>query len=203
MFKPADKLTLILGVETFDKDRQKAIQNNAVKMKAVIEALKTAGLSKEELQTKDFVLIPQMTPQPKNPPADWQPTIAGYQVRNTLIIKTVKLDSTGEFIDTVTKVGGNYIQSISFSLLNDEEAKIEAIEKAYKQANTYAKALAKTSGLQLGDIIELSISQPYMTTRSFKAERLGVETETPISPRDVEVSASVSVIYKIETQNKP
>ena len=72
VIKPADQLTMILGVETYDKESKKAIADNAVKMNAVRDSLRNIGLSDNELETSSFLLIPQMTPAPKNPPEDWK-----------------------------------------------------------------------------------------------------------------------------------
>lgn len=198
VFMPADKLTMIIGVETYNQDRQKAIEENAEKMKSVMEALKAQGLTADELQTKDFILAPQMTTAPKNPSPDWQPKIAGYQVRNTLRIQTNKLDLAGEMIDVASMAGGNTIQNITFSLKDEEPAKIKAIGKAFRQANDYAKALADEANLHLGNVIEISIGQPYIAMNSFRAEKLSGDITTPISAREIEITASVSVVYALE-----
>lgn len=198
IFKPADKLTMVLGVETYNQDRQTAIEENAVKMKAVMEALNNIGFTSDELQTKDFSLIPQMTPAPKNPPLDWQPKIAGYEVRNTLRIQTTRIEDAGLIIDTAAKVGSNTIQNLNFSLKSEEPAKIEAIGKAFNQAESYAKALADDARLKLGNIIEISIGQPYVAMKTLRAENFSAENMTPITARDIEITASVSVIYELE-----
>ncbi len=203
VFKPSDLLTLILGVETYHKDSNSAVEANAMKMKAVIESLQKIGLTEAEMQTKDFVILPQMTPSPKNPSPDWQPTIAGYQVRNTLNIRTNKLELAGEMINASSKVGGNYVQAINFSLLDEDHAKAEAISKAYQQAEMYAQSLAKVAGVQMGDVMELSIGHSFVGGGVYKAARMDSSVETPISARDVEVAASVSVIFNIKTKTQP
>ncbi len=200
VFKLADQLTLVLGVESYDKESKAAVKANAGKMKLVIEALKNIGVTEHEIQTHDFTVIPQTSPSPQNPPPDWQPAIVGYRVRNTLNIRTTKLESAGAMIDAVSKAGGNYIQSITFSLQEEDLAKAEAIGKAFKQADAYAHALAKEAGVRTGEIIELSIGHSYVGAVAFKAERLNSVEETPISPREVEVTASVSVVFSIENQ---
>ena len=196
--KPADKLAIAVGVESYDRDKRKAVADNAEKMRSVQEALKAIGLTEKEVQTRNFVLLPQMTPAPKNPPANWMPEIAGYQVRNTLEIHTTRLELAGEIIDAVSKVGGNQIQDLSFSLQDEESAKTEALIKAFQQADRYAKALANEAHLQLGEVLELSVGQAYVGMRAFKVQALSVEAQTPISPKDVEVSASVSLAYQIQ-----
>jgi uncharacterized protein YggE len=138
-----------------------------------------------------------MTPAPKNPSEDWKASIAGYQVRNTLEIRTSQLELVGEIIDTASHAGSNYIQQILFSLQDEEEAKIEAITKAFNQARKYAQALAEGAGIRLGNIIDLSITHSYALRKSINAYQLTGTAETPISPGDVEVSASISLTFAI------
>lgn len=202
IYKPANKLTITIGVENFDQSVKNGAQINARKMQAVIENLKAAGLTDEEIQTKDFTIAPQLSPTPKNPPADWLPTITGYQIRHSLEIHTQKLGLAGDLIDAATKEQANIIHSISFSLQNEEQAKNEALGKAYRQAETYANTLAQNAGIQLGNVLEITTGHPSINTHLFKAERFVAETiATPITPHDVEVSASVSVTYGIAGVN--
>ncbi len=195
--KPADSLNIIIGVETYGQDVKLALQNNSVKMRAVITALIKAGLSEKEIQTKNFTILPQLTPEPKSPPEDWKPSIVGYQIKNLLDIHTQKLDLIGDLMDAATQAGVNLIESISFTLKDEEAAKIEAIGKALHQAEAYAKAAAESAGIHLDDIIELTLNSPYVSPQFYKMNRLAQEMTPPILPKDVEVSASVSVIYGI------
>jgi uncharacterized protein YggE len=200
VYKPADNLNIIIGVETYGQGVKQAIEENKVKMNAVIAALLKAGLPEKEIQTKNFTILPQLTPAPKNLPEDWQPSIAGYQVKNLLDIRTKKLDLIGNLMDAAAAVGVNLVESISFSLLDEEAAKVEAIGKALHQAESYAQAAAESAGIQLENIIELSLNSPYASPQVFRANRLAQEMATPISPREVEVTASVSVSYGIGTK---
>jgi uncharacterized protein len=200
VFKPADQLTMVLGAETFDKESKKAVTDNALKMNALRDSLRDLGLTGKEMQTANFMLLPQMTPAPKNPQEDWKAAIAGYQVRNTLEIRTNQLELAGQIIDSAAQVGSNYIQQIVFSLQDEEEAKVEAITKAFNQARRYAQALAEDAGIRLGDIIDLSITHSYVMKRSFNALQLAADAETSIAPGDVEISASVSASFVIEKE---
>lgn len=201
IYKPADKLSIMIGVETYDQDVKKAIQANARKMQDIHDALLKMGLSETELQTKAYTVVPRHTPTPENPPPKWEPTIIGYEVRNTLEIRTDKLELAGNMIDVASSAGANFIHSISFSLQNEQQAKAEAIAQAFHNAESYAQAAVKEAGLQLGQIIDLTVNQPVKRTELFKGSRnLGSqEIPTMISPRDVEVSATVSIVYEIES----
>lgn len=199
VFKPADILTLALSVEVYDKDIAKGVQSNSEKIQAVIKALQQAGLSDKEIHTKNYTLIPETAPAPKNPPANWLPSISGYRIRNTIEIRTRQLDLAGRVIDASVAAGGNTIEAISFSLENEDEAKSEAITKAYQQAEKYAQALSKEANVKLDSILELNVNQPYASPFVLRAAKFNQEVSTPISARDVEVSATLTVVYALET----
>ena len=172
LYKAPDTLTLTIGVESYGKNVKQEIQNNSAKMNAVMEALVIGGLTEKEIQTKEFTITPQMTPAPKNPPQDWEPTIAGYKVHNALEIRTQKIQLAGELIDTIVKQGSNLIENVSFTLQTEEPSKTEAMLKAFHQGETYAKAVASEAGVKLKKIHELSINQLYVNPVAFKASRL-------------------------------
>jgi uncharacterized protein len=140
---------------------------------------------------------------PKNAPANWEPSLIGYQVRNVLQIHTNKIEQAGEIIDEVPKEGGNVIQSLSFSLKDDQEAKGEVIAQTFRQAAFFADAAAKAAGIQLGKILEISITPPYANVRLLKTAKAFVESETPISPKEVEITASIALVYALYDEAAP
>lgn len=197
--KPADKLSLVIGVITQDQKVEPAMKSNGERMQKILAALTKVGLSAKEVQTGTFSIFPQYAPRPKDPLPDWHPAIVGYEVRNTLTVHTDKLDLAGPMIDAVAKEGANLVESISFSLLDPQEAQSEAIEHAVQQARAYAVAAAKEARISIGDILELTINSSSINKRypSPQAFVMMAEDSTPISPGDVDVTASVTIVYEI------
>ena len=200
IYRPPDTLNLTVGVESYGPKVKQVIQDNSEKMRAVKAALVKAGLTDKEIQTKQYSITPQMTPAPKNPPENWQPLIAGYRVYNTLDIRTQKILLAGDIIDAVAKEGSNVIENVSFDIQADEPSKSEAIVMAFHNANTYAKTVAAAAGIKLNKIHELSVNQLYLNPQPLHVNRQFLEAATPITPRDVEVNASVTVVYEIKSQ---
>jgi uncharacterized protein YggE len=196
VYKPADRLSLSIGVETYDQDVKKAVQSNAKKMETLRESLLKSGLSETELQTKAYTIVPRHTPTPQNPSLDWQPSIIGYEVKNTLELRSNKLAIAGNVIDAASSAGANIVHSISFSLQDDTQAKSEAIAAAFRRAEVYALSAAKEAGLNLVEIVELTVGQPVMSSSFLKG------AATTVASQDVEVSSSVSVVYALEKAMK-
>jgi len=197
--KPADKLSVSIGVVTQGPNVQEVVQANAQKMQKVLAALKKAGLSDSEIKTGGFSIALQYSQPPRNPPADWRPDITGYQVRNTLLVQTQKLELAGPLLDAASKEGANLIDNLAFTLQDMQSAEAEAISQAVQQARLYADSAAKAAGVALGPVLELNINPLMATPRMMKGFSMAMaEPSTPVLPGDVEVTASVGLVYEIK-----
>ncbi len=200
VYVPADKLTLSVGVVTQNTYAQVALRENSDRMNQVINALKKTGLKEGEFQTGQFSVNPTYTQPPKNPPPNWQQTISGYEVRNTINIRTNHFELAGQIIDEVGAGGANLIDNISFVLDNPQPSKNEAITLAVQQAIDYAETAARAAKVNLGNLLELSINPsviaPHYKMNAFAAA--GAEIGTPIQAGNVEVQATASLVYEIK-----
>ena len=200
LHKSADQLSIKVGVVSNDREVEPAIKSNNESLQRILAALMKIGLTEKDVQTGTFSVTPTYSQPPKEITGDWRPTIVGYEVRNTLQIHTEKLELAGNIIDVASKNGSNLIEDISFSLKNKQDAESEAIANAVQQAIVYAEAAAKGASVQLGDVVEIAIHPSAVTPKVMRAERFALSNEalsTPIVPGDVDVTASVSLIYEI------
>jgi uncharacterized protein YggE len=205
VLKSPDRLNLTVGVVSYDPNVKKAMNINAEKMANVISSLKQLGLTDKEMKTGTYSVVPQDTPTPRNPPADWQPSIVGYQVENSLVIRTLNLRLTQDIIDTAGDHGANQMSQLGFDLSDEQSANEEAIQLAIKQARAYAEAASATANVGLGEIVELSINQPSGNSPALNRVYAfaAKEVMTPISPGDIEVSASVTITFSLKGQALP
>lgn len=200
VYIPADKLTMSVGVVTQNTLAQVALKENRERMNQVIAALKRAGLRENEYQTGQFSVNPTYTQPPKNPPPNWQQTISGYEVRNTVNIRTNQFELAGSIIDEVGAGGANLIDNISFVLDNPGPSKNEAITLAVQQAIGYAETAARAANVSLGGLMDLSIN-PSVIVPHFKMNTFAMAAEgggTPINAGNVEVQATASLVYEIK-----
>lgn len=202
LFKPADLLTMTVGVVTQNPQVKAALKANGEQMRAMNDLLKNVGLSQKELQTGTFTVVPQYATPPRNIPENWHPAIVSYEVRNTIAIKTTQLELVGAIIDAVAQAGANLVEDLNFTLLDQQPAKSEAIAQAVQQARLYADAAAKEADITLGDILELTINPAPIAPRPFRMEKFAMaamDAGTPITPGEVEVNATVSLVYAIKS----
>jgi uncharacterized protein YggE len=199
--KPADQFILSLGVVTIASDAQSALKENSTRMQNVIENLKKGGLDKSEFQTGQFRISPTYTPYPKNPPPDWKATINGYEVTNTIVIKSDKIDQAGKIIDVANQSGANTVGSIEFGLKDPSIYQNEVIRAATDQALAQANSLADAAKVKLVRILSIALDdmpaiiQP--SPRPMLAKMAYNESAPPIEAGDVQVTAHVSLSYEI------
>lgn len=196
--KPADELRINIGVLSQGKTAKLALEENSSKMNQLIGALKKAGLTESEYQTGRFSIRPLYNQRPKGVDNSWTPKVVGFEVDNSLSIKTDKIDQAGSIIDHATQAGANAINSIHFQLKNPQVYRAEAIQAATKNAINDANSLSAAAGVKLKNIRSLSIDnaqalptqQPYMM-KSMMAD------SAPIIAGDIAISVSVTLIYEI------
>jgi uncharacterized protein len=200
--RPADKLQISVGVVSQGKNAKIALEENNAQMNQLMAALKEAGLTKSELQTGRFSINPVYTQRPRDAKPDWAPRIVGFEVNNSVTVSTEKIDHAGAFIDAAAKGGANTIDSIQFLIGNPQIYRNELIEAATQNALKDAKALSQAAGVDLARVYSVSIDDAQQNIRQpFMMKAMGAES-TPIVAGDVELSASVSLVYEINGNRK-
>lgn len=199
--KPADELRLTVGVVNLAEKAETALAENSGKMQAVIKSLKDAGLAKSDYETGHFSIHPTYTPYPKEPPPDWKPSINGYEVNNSIAIRTDKLDLAGKLIDAANKAGANSIENIHFTLHDPHSYANEVISAAVANASQDAKTIATAAGVKLVRLISISLNNTNAvnppSNNIYFAKALSVDNTTPIESGDVTVTANVTASYEI------
>lgn len=199
--KPADQLRMSLGVVTQSQDADDALTDNSRRMNDVVKALLKAGLPKDDYQTGRFSIQPQYARRPRDADADWTPRIAGYNVTNTIQVRTRKLELAGKLIQAANQAGANSIDSIGFDLADPRAHRAEAIATATRNARADAAVLAGAAGVKLVRILSIELDEsgwrpPVPMARAGLA-MAEAAAPPPIEPGDVTVQASVTIIYAI------
>lgn len=203
LYKPADQLRLRIGVVTEAAEATSAVADNSRRMTAVVAAIKKTGLGESEYQTGRFSIRPKYSRRPRQADPGWTRQIIGYEVNNTLSIRTKKLDLAGKLIEATNAAGANSIDAITFDLANPRTHRAEAIAAAAVNARFDAGILARASEVTLVRIISVQLDDsghrpPVMMAARTGALAAGVAAPTPpIQPGDVTVQASVTIVYEI------
>ena len=179
-------------VKSDAKSADKAAAETAEKYRRVQGALRTAGISLEDAPTASYTVSPNW---------EWDPSLGksrlkGYSARHAIMVKVRTLGIIGRAIDAVVQAGADEVQSISFSSSRYEELRQQALAAAVGNARKDAAIMAKAAGGHLGQLIEVSVSQPVyngrfsMDTISLKSAPSPAPTEIAPSDQDVVVTIS-------------
>jgi hypothetical protein len=199
ILKPADEFQLKIGVITYGETAQQALAENNQKMNQVFENLTKMGLEEHEYETHQFNINPTYTPAPRDPPPYWKPSINGYEVINTILIHTSKLEMAGTIIDLANQAGANTLSDIRFTLRNSRDYWTEALSAAASNAVADAQTIARATGVSLVRVLSISLNHaqvqsPHLNLAAFAKV---ADFSTPIEPGDVSIEASVTVVYEI------
>ncbi len=190
-----DVAYITVGVTTQDKDMQKAQDSNAGIMNVMTEALKGAGLGDDDIQTVQYNAYPIYDySNNKN-------EIVNYEVNNQVELTIKDIGRVGEYIDIAVNNGANMTNSISFGILDQQAVYNDALKLAVEAAKSKAETLAAAGGVKIIGTLQMSEnSAGGGVLREYPQAAMdeGSSGSTPISSGNLDIEASVTVVYEIE-----
>lgn len=191
---------IYVGVHTDDPDLASGVSTNNAQTQALVDALKNAGIDGKDIQTSNFSVYTNGTPG--FDPNTKQPLNTGryYSIDNTVYVTVRDLSKLGQILSTAVGAGANSINSISFDVADKTAAMVEARQKAMANASSLAGELAKTAGLTLGQIQNVTYSENSYTPM-FGMGGGGAaapNASVPIQPGQTQVSVAVGVTYLVK-----
>lgn len=182
------------------KDTAEEAQTEANKViNAIIDGLRYKGISEDDIETERLNLYEE-----REWSRDEGSKLVGWRASQTVKVKTTDMDKVGIIVDIVVKNGANQINNINFGLSEEleQQYKKQALAEATKNAKSKAETIAESLDVKLGKIKSVSESsfqyRPYIYTMEAKAAGApAVEEATVVMPKDVTVTARISLIYNI------
>ena len=187
-----DRATINFAVETRAPTAAVAGADNAHRLRAVMDTLRKLGIPAEMIRTGGYNVFPEQVYEANKPPR-----ISGYVAHNTIRVDVRNLELVGKLIDGALASGSNSVGSLSFMSSRIDEVRRQALTDAVSRARLDAEAMARAAGGGIGQLIELSASYdnprpiPY-GPQMMQARAKVADVETPISPGEQTVTASVS-----------
>ena len=188
-----------LAVETTAETAAKATSENARRTTAVIDALKKKIGEKDRVTTTGYSLQPQYAN--RRPGSEAPPEIVGYVASNHVRVETRDLTKAGDLIDAAIASGANRTDVLSFMLENRAPHLREALKEAGAEARAQAESIAESLGVELGEVLNASTSGAPSPMPMYKERMVAMaadQVSTPVEPGEVEVSATLTVTYRIE-----
>ncbi|HKM40946.1 MAG TPA: SIMPL domain-containing protein, partial [Methanocorpusculum sp.] len=109
-----DKVTITFAVETVNPDAETAQAENAELMADVIAAMKSAGITDENIKTSGYTISSYVLSEYN--PGEWKNGTTVYEVKNSVEIISYNVDMAGSYIDTAVQAGANSVSGLQFGL---------------------------------------------------------------------------------------
>ena len=199
VYMQADRATASLGVSITGEDLGELQQRANATVAAVVKALTDAGLDEKNISTNYIYISPRYDYSGETE------RVVGYSINNSLTISTQDIDNIGAYIDAAFAAGANTFDSINFSVSDDSEARMQALDLAVQDAQQKAEAIAAAAGKKLGkieNIVEGSQEDYYYNStasgaRSVVAEAVAMDAGTTVRAAQISVTAGVQITYEL------
>lgn len=181
------------AVETTNADLAVAQRDNATRMTAVLDRLKSLGIAEQDSQTVGYNVYPHYDKEQGKP--------SGYAVQNGVRATVRDITKLGGTIDAAVAAGANGVSGISFDLANKTEAMRQAREAAVNDARVKADQYARLVNGTLGAPLKISesVTTPaYDTPTRTAAPTAGSAPETPIQAGEGTLSLTVQIVFELK-----
>ncbi|MBX3302574.1 MAG: SIMPL domain-containing protein [Nitrospira sp.] len=196
-----DTAFVTFGMETPGKSLAETQRQNSAGMSKVMDRLRDLRIDKELIQTSSFTVSPQYR-LPPNRPTDAPPAtpeIIGYVVSNVVTVEIRVLDRVGAVIEEVLKAGANSFQGLHWGLRDERSVRLEALKQAAAKAREKAAVLSKALHVKLVRVLSAN-EGGHMVRPAAPMAHMAMEgsvRDVQISPGELKVEASVTLIYEI------
>lgn len=188
-----DLATLSVSVDTQARTAGEAQSAASTRMRAVLTALREAGIADADIATQQIAL---------NPAYDYSgstPRMTGYAASQGLAIRVRRLDDLGRVIDTAVTAGATTVADVSLALTEPDAAMDEARDNAVADARRKAERLAAATGATLGAVIAITEGGRQDEPRPMLRAKMemAAAADTPIAAGTTELTADVEVTWAI------
>lgn len=186
-----------IGVRTEAEVITEALEGNTAQANAISRALQDLGIEEKDIQTSNFNVYPNDRWNPMTGEVEGR----YFVVENTVNVTVRDLPSLGQVLNVVVEAGANTIYGISFNVDDRSAAVAEARDLAIQDAKAKAGAIADSAGVQLGEIISISVfegSAPYPYLDGMRAGAALEAADVPISAGTLTIIMESNLTYAIQ-----
>lgn len=187
-----DMASVEFRVISKDKNQNKALEENSIRSKQLIEVFRAENIKDEDIETIDLNLRPVMNYENNREELDY------YMVTNTIELTIRNIDKLGKFIELASNNGVDSIGYIRYDSSRSNEAYNQALKMAVEDAKSKTNLLGQALGVNIKAVskLEESSSNHYRpnTVRydALEESALGAGKAAPeIKLGDLNIEASV------------
>lgn len=194
-----DVAVTTLGVEALDPNVGPAVADANARMRAVLDAVKRAGVAARDVRTVEFSIGFEQNPPPPRAAGEPEARPTGsYRVRNVAQITIRDLARASAVLDAAVGAGANTVSGIAFTIEDATPLRAKAREAAVADARSRAEALARASGVAVGPVVSISENGGGPVPRPMLARTIApMEAGAPVESGQLSEHAQVEVVYEI------
>ena len=181
-----DRASFDFGVTTNGATATQALSRNSSEARAIIDALKKAGIASSAIQTTQVSLWPRTSHDGRR--------ITGYQASNSVQVAAA-LGKSGDLVDAAVRAGANNVDGPNLDTADTASLYDQALTQALGKAKAKAQTIAAAAGLTVGKVLKVhegGAPTPIVYGEAFAAR---AAASPPIEAGTQKIQASVTVTY--------
>mgnify|MGYP005813265557 CR=1 FL=1 len=188
-----DRAVIEIGVTTQAPTAQAAGAQNAEQLTGVMAELKRTLPAGTQIQTAGYSLSPNYASGPNR-----AAKIAGYTAINVVRVTIDDMESVTKAIDAATRTGANTINSLQFTVKDEEAVRAGALKQATLRARANAEAMAAALGARISRVVEVEEGGAHPIQPLMRAMASPAMAATPIEAGTVDVHATVTLTAELQ-----
>ena len=177
------------GVSSNAATAQAALAANATKAARIVDALRSDGVDKADLQTQDVSVSPRWNEQGEQ---------NGFTAHSSVQVHVQDVRAAGRLIDAAVAAGASETSGPSFDRGDRDALYRSALKEAFGNARLKADTLAGEAGASLGRVLRIEEAQAMSQPEPMPLEmRAAADTTTPVEPGKQDVQATVTVTFNL------
>ena len=185
---PPTYASINISVATRTATAADAVAQNAARVASVRAALQRAGIPTDDITTQGYSLEQAFDDNGRRR--------AGFTARNSLQVRSNRIDQIGTVLDAAINAGATDVSSIQYGSANMEDARRAAMSDAVKRARADAAVIASAAGGTLGRLISITstsgVPSPFGGVQLESVMTTAGGAPTVITPRDLIAVAHAS-----------
>lgn len=185
-----------IGVHSEAESAKAAVATNNSQTQAVIDAIKAEGVDAKDIQTTNFSVYQSEKFAPTG-----ESLGTYFMADNTVYVTIRDIGNIGAILDASINAGANNVYGITFDVEDKEAALAKGRDQAMLNAQEQAEELASAAGVTLGEVQTIGYYSSAPMPVYYDSKMAGVGgggQSVPISPGQLNLSVSVSVVYAIK-----
>jgi len=189
-----DRALIDVGVLTQEKQSQNAASQNARQLDAIMVALHKLLGADADIKTINYALNPDYQYRPLG----GKSSVSSYTALNVVRVTVDDLDKVGPVIDAATQAGANHVESVRYTVRDQQVLRSQAVREAALKARANADALASALNLKITRIVSVEEGDgtPAASDSADPRDPAG-PAPTPIQSSSFVVTANVTLTAEV------